>query len=428
MKRKKYEDFVKKSQWWSQEELEKYQMGRLKALLNHVYQNVPYYKELFQQRALVPDDFQSISDLEKIPILTRADVSNNFSKLIATNFKKRALRRRKEKIHTSGSTGTPMCYYRDKYFRYMEYALFRQGFEWAEIAMGKRILRLTARPFLYEKFKGTAKYELYWNRLSLSIIDLEENIMDEYLDLIKKFKPESVRGAPSALYALALYAQSIGRNDISFKAYFVWCENIYDYQKKVIEKQFNCRIYNFYASEEYLVYAMGCGNQEGSHIEIRKGVMEVVDDYGKQLPAGKSGRLVLTGFNNYIMPLIRYDIGDIGQIAEAQCSCGRGLPLLKTVYGRRSEHVDIGGKYISPAALSVVVERVENIKECQFIFEGKNNMEVIVVAKEDYSEEDTETVIQLLKKVTAERIEVNVNIVEKIPRTEGGKYQLVVIK
>lgn len=102
--------FLMKSQWWPKEKLEEFQNQRLRKIIEHAYDNVPYYRKIFDVRGLRPKDIQCKEDLRKLPILTKEDLRKNFNELMAKDFEKF----KPILSHTSGSTGIPMKYYLDK--------------------------------------------------------------------------------------------------------------------------------------------------------------------------------------------------------------------------------------------------------------------------------------------------------------------------
>jgi phenylacetate-CoA ligase len=97
-------NFLQESQWWSREQLEKYQMQQLEKLLKHAYENVPYYRRVFDERGLKPKDIQNFDDLRKLPYLTKDTFKQHFHELIAKNVKLKNL----PISHASGTTGKPL--------------------------------------------------------------------------------------------------------------------------------------------------------------------------------------------------------------------------------------------------------------------------------------------------------------------------------
>lgn len=130
-----------KTQWYNPQKLEKYQENRLRALIKHAYQKVPYYNRMFKERKIGPDDIKTIKDLRKLPILTKDDLRNHFSEFIAIN----AGNYKFGIGHTSGSTGKPTSFYLDQQNREMEYALKWRQRAWANIGLNGKIA--TFRPF-----------------------------------------------------------------------------------------------------------------------------------------------------------------------------------------------------------------------------------------------------------------------------------------
>lgn len=419
---RKFYNFLKESQWWPQEKIREYQNKRLRILMHYVYENVPYYHDIFNERKLKPDDVKSVDDLNKLPILTKEDIIKNKDRLISKKAQKDHFVLR----YTSGSTGKPMLFYRSINFRFIDEAFTKWRLSLAGISAYAKCIRLWSRPFIENDIKDIIHHEPYKVQLSLSNIPCEKDRLDEYLLNIKNFHPVYIIGSPSFLYTLALYARDNKYNDIRFPVFISCYENLYHYQREIIEQQFRCNILRYYSSEELLVYAIECKKQEGMHIEIRKGVMEIVDENGKVLNRGQQGRIIQTGFYNYAMPLIRYDIGDIGSISNELCPCGRSLPLLKSLGGRTSEVIKYNGKSIYPATLSVVLEQFFNIKECQFIQDKKNEIKINIIKRKKYSSKDTEDLTKVLKRMIGKGLNLKINFVDDIPRTDMGKFQFII--
>lgn len=419
---REFYNFLEKSQWWPREELEEYQKERLGVLLGYVYKNVPYYEEVLRKNRLTPSDFALVDDLKKLPILTKEDVTNNLDKLISKKVKKKHLKL----AYTSGSTGKPVFFYLDTKDRFINWVFMNWRCKLADIRISDKNIRFWSRPFIERNLKNICLYEPYYLRLSLSTVPTAQHRLEEYLKLIKEFKPVFVVGSPSFLYRLACYAQDTGNVTVSFPVLFSNYENLYPFQRNLIQNQFHCEVFNIYSFEENLIYATECNKHEGMHIDIRKGIMEIVGENGEVIDNMRPGRIICTGLHNYAMPLIRYDTGDVGSISNRQCSCGRGLPLLKSLDGRTSEVIKYNGKSIHPATLSVILERFRNIKECQFIQESEDRIKINIIKRETYLSKDTEELAKALKRIINEGLKIEINFVDDIPRTKFGKFQFVI--
>jgi phenylacetate-CoA ligase len=420
----KFRRFLATSQWSTRWKLEQYQAKKLKQLLRYVYKNVPYYKEVFEKNNLTPNGFETIEDLRKLPILTKEDVIKNFDKLISRKINKKYL----ELAATSGSTGKPMQFYRDKRDEAIHFAFSRRAFSSINVNGFHRKTYIWLTPFIEKGIKEIYFYEPHLKRLSLSPFFQSLSLLDEYIKFIKQFKPKIICGSPSLLYHLACYIQENCINDINFKCVVSYFENLFSYQREMIEKQFRCKVYSYYISQERVLSAFECLNQDGMHIDMERGIVEIIGDNGEVLPEGYSGRIIATGLHNFVMPFIRYDTGDIGSISEVLCLCGRGLPLLKSIDGRTCEVIKYKDKYINSSALSVIVRLFKNIKECQFVQEKEDELILNIVKRRDYLENDTQELIKILRKTIDERLNIVIRFLDYIPRTKMGKFSLVVSK
>ena len=127
---KKFYRFLKQSQWWSQEALKKYQNEQLSMLISHAYEHVPYYRNLLNSRKLSPNDFKTAEDLKKIPILTKEILRKNFNFLISEEFPKRNLSKRQYLGCTSGSTGSPLFFLKDRKLSFRLEIRFTRFLRW----------------------------------------------------------------------------------------------------------------------------------------------------------------------------------------------------------------------------------------------------------------------------------------------------------
>lgn len=420
----RFRHFLKKSQRWPRWKLERYQLDKLRQLLSHAYKNVPYYTELFNKLNVTPEDFHHLGDLTRLPVLTKEDVVNNFDKLIARNINKKYLKL----ISTSGSTGKPIQFYRDNRYNFVELSLFRKVFDSLNIKHNDKRVDIVARIFLDKKIKDWYFYEPHLKKLSLSYAPSTLGLYEEYLKLIRKFNPVLCRGNPSLLYHLACYAQENSINDIHFKYFISSYEQIFPYQRDLIEKQFNCEIYSYYGSEEYIISAFECSQHNGMHINMERGILEILGDSAEPLPEGYSGRVIVTGLHNYGFPFIRYEMEDIASISRKPCPCGLGLPLLKSLDGRKNEFLKYKDKIAYSGTLSIVISKFYHIKECQFIQEFENEVKVNIIKRQGYSEKDTQDLISALKDMLDERLNITINFLDYIPRTKMGKFPFVVSK
>lgn len=424
-------NFLQESQWWSREKLEEYQMQQLSKLLDHAYENVPYYRRTFDERGLKPKDIKNLSDLKKLPYLTKEIIQNNLQDLVARNYPKSKL----QYVTTGGSTGIPMGFYYErgvsaaKEWAFMLTQWNRVGFK-----IGDRCVVLRGNVVPSASKGKFWEYDPANKNLILSSFHMADEILLIYVSKIKEFNPYFIQAYPSAITILAKYLE---KNNIkpftSVKAILCGSENLYLPQRKLLEKVLQCRVYSWYGQSEQVVLAGECEKSTYYHIFSEYGVTELIGQDNKQIThKGEIGEVVGTGFNNFVFPLIRYRTGDLAWLANTNCECGRNYPLLKKVEGRLQELiVDQNGSLIplGPAIFGIHDAEWTKIKQIQFLQKTAGELVIRVVKSPSYSEaEIKDYVMELFKTRLGGRCKLHVKFVDHIPRTKSGKYRFLIQK
>ncbi len=251
---------LEKTQHYSQEEIDHYQSIRLIKLIQHAYATVPYYRELFDQVRLRPEDIRSKKDLTKIPVLTREDVRNHSSKLISQSYKLNQL----VHGHTSGTTGSPLDFYWDINTCVYTNAVDWRQKNWAGVKYGDPIAVLLGRMIVPITNSSPPFWRMNYlhNQLWFSSFHMSEENLKCYIDKLKRFKPVAFEGYPSTVYILARYLAS-KNSTFPLKAVFTSSETLFPIQKEVIEKTFECKIYDFYGMAERVLFATECEAHHG---------------------------------------------------------------------------------------------------------------------------------------------------------------------
>ena len=145
--------------------------------------------------------------------------------------------------------------------------------------------------------------------------------------------------------------------------------------------------------------------------------------------SGERGEIVYTGLYNYAMPLIRYEVGDIGIPSDESCSCGRGLPLMKSVEGRSDDFIILpSGKMISPIILALVMKHSHGVLEYQIVQEKLDHVTVYAVISESIDEKDLDVVYRSIIEFLNNEVSVNIKIVDKLKKGSTGKIRSVISK
>ena len=158
-----------------------------------------------------------------------------------------------------------------------------------------------------------------------------------------------------------------------------------------------------------------------------------MDDAGQPVPAGTTGRILVTLLHNRRFPLIRYEIGDIGALSSAKCQCGSPLPLLERVEGRVSEIITgANGAYVSPVYIRHLIGVVHNpgtLGKFQFVQSGAAEFALAMQMDAEFPNAEFEKVAALirrdLEKVFGSGAQIAIRRVNDIPLSDGGKFQYV---
>ncbi len=418
-------EYLKKTQWYTPAQIQNLQNKRLRILINHAYKNVPYYHQLFNELNLTPADIKTTDDLIKLPLLTKKDIRNNFDSLVAQNIPKSKLLYKT----TGGSTGIPLRFARDKASMGHVRAAQYRFFEWAGLDFfGDKWISLTASLYddeIFRKIQAKAYLKLMRQK-RLPTFGVNDRIFAEYTETIKNFSPKVLYGYSSSLY---LFSKFLENNNIclNVSSAISDSETLHPHYRQTIEKQLNCKVFDHYGSKE-ATYAQECDNHSGYHIAIENVFLEFIDNNGKRVNDGEIGSILVTDYTNLGMPLIRYENGDLGIPTSKKCECGRSLPLIHSIVGRKNDIlVTKDGKLIPSTLIPDIFQMFEkDIQKYQVIQTHIDKLELLLVKKKTYNEQVTEAIKKSLYKYFNDDCTIHINYVDSIKTPPSGKHRVVI--
>jgi phenylacetate-CoA ligase len=312
------------------------QEKKLKDILLHSWKFVPYYTKILTEKKVVIKGKVNLNNFNKIPILKKEIIRNNFEELKSKDPKYYS---RKPYLNTSGgSTGEPVLFIQDKNTwtkgmaeKWIYYSFISKKFPC-------KLLKLwgSERDILKGGYglKGNFKNWVY-NRKFLNSFKMSQEDMNYYVKEINKYKPLIIEAYVQSIYELSKFIKDNNLKIYSPKGIITSAGTLYPDMEKLIKEVFNCPVLNRYGSREVGDIACSCKRDEGLHLNIFTHYLEILNDKLKPCKPGEFGKVYVTTLDNYSMPLIRYDIGDIAIPSKKQkCSCGRGMPLIESVKGR----------------------------------------------------------------------------------------------
>ncbi|MGI8315772.1 phenylacetate--CoA ligase family protein [Halobacillus mangrovi] len=416
-----YYQSYKENQWKDQKELLKEQDEKVSNLVKHAYAEVPFYKEYMEKHNLPPAYFQSVKDLEKLPIVGKEELKRQKNKVLANNIEDYS----PEEKRTGGSTGEPFKYYLPKLSHSLMWANIWRGWNVTGYQPGDKI-GVLAGGSLLSGFDVKRRLYYYLNNwIPFSSYNMSEETMDYYVSAMKKKKVKLLYSYSSSAYELANYILKKGY-EIQLDGVITTSEVLLPHYREAIEKAFGCEVYDQYGANDGGVTAFECDQHEGLHIGMERCVVEIVDDDGNPVPDGEEGRILLTDLSNYAMPFIRYEVGDYGAITREPCACGRGLIRLTHIKGRQQEFIYSRNKRkVHGGFFSTTFRQYDAVEQ----FQVKQDQSGEIVIRLRLNDPSFEKQLDRLKQTIAKQAEldkVTIELTDQFEKTKGGKHKFVI--
>ncbi|MBU7014484.1 MAG: phenylacetate--CoA ligase family protein [Theionarchaea archaeon] len=404
------------NQFAAPETLKRIQEKRIRVLVHFAYNNSPLYHRKFRDAGITPEDIVGLEDMYKIPLITKEEIRTVFPQgIVAPGFSRENCTV-KTTSGTSGSVFT-MLYDREAeaYFSAISYR--------DHLAQG-------LRP--WHKFFVLQHDPAQLNRPSRTILQRVKGVSgilpeEELVKEARAFQPDFMGGHPSAYVAMATVVKNNEIKDLNPQAVLLGGEVAYPSYRKYIEKIFECRTSNKYGSYETHSIAWECQHL-GMHINADSVLVEFLKR-GEPVAPGERGEVVVTNLWNRAMPLIRYRMGDIGIPSEESCSCGRSLPLMKDLEGRADDFIVLpSGRAVPPTRLIPPFFLTPHVGQFKMIQETKSWIRIQIVPRETLPEEEENALLQQIRNVFQEPVDIEVERVEKIQQEGRGKFKAVISK
>lgn len=416
---KQFHDMLLESQYWTPERRREWVQERLEQTLHQAVRHVPYYRRTLGPYEPDFNDMIDRLDLSALPMITKEVVRENYDELSADN---RKLSRRMT-VRTSGTTGTPTEVRIDTPSNACQFASLWRVLNWSGYRFGDRFADLRRNP----KTAPITKYDPTQNCLVLSVFHLKKENVPVLVERLHRFKPVLLKGYPSAVHLLCKWIEELGLTDFRPKRVVLCAETVLDHQRAAIDDVFGCPTFDFYNHNERAGLVSTC--EEGRyHIHEEYSLLEFMDAKGRHASPGGSGEVVATTLHNEVMPLIRYQTGDLVSLDSTNpCSCGRTLRTLGRISGRVSDViVTSDGRHLS--GMEHPFMEAKGILYSQIVQETTDEIEVRIVRGNTFREGEIDKVEAGLRSVLSEDMGIRFTYVDEILPGENGKIQFVISK
>jgi len=388
-------------------------------VLRHAVTTVEFYKNIIPYSEFLQLDKNPLLAYEKIPYLSKQQVSESNGKLLSNKKGKMVF-----KGGTSGTTGTPLTLFQDLKSINIESAFIERQLHWAGYEHGDRQAWIRGDMIVPIGVKDPP----FWrknsvdNMMMYSSYHLSEENMPAYIESLSDFDPVIIQAYPSSISIIAQYLKSHGLKyrGKSLKGVVTSSESLTTDQRDIITKVFQCKVFDWYGQFER-VAAIGTCTMGNYHIMSDYSYTELVS------VGGSMYEIVGTSYNNTVMPLIKYRTGDYVNIRNlnAQCNCGLSFPVIDKIHGRNDDYV-MSFDGVKIGRLDHIFKGAKGVLEAQIVQNKKRCIEINIVAGSDFNN----TSIQLIEKNVADRLgekmNIKFNLLDNIPRTQNGKFRAVI--
>ena len=344
--------YQKEMETMPREEMRRLQSEKLVKQARHVYDNVPYYRDLMDKKGVRPDDIKGIDDLYKLPFLSKADLRDAYPYGMLAKPLDECVR-----IHsTSGTTGRRVV----AFYTQHDIDLWEDCCARAIVATGGSSKDVCQVAYGYGLFTGGAGLNGGSHKIGCLTLPMSSGSTERQIQFMMDLQATILCCTPSyaAYIGESLKEMGYKPEDIPLRAGIFGAEPWTEEMRKSIEETLGIKAYDIYGLTETSGpgVAFECSEQTGMHINEDHFYAEIIDpDTGEVLPEGSRGELVFTSLDKEAFPLLRYRTRDICVLSRKRCSCGRTLVKMAKPMGRTDDMLIIRGVNVFPSQIETVL-------------------------------------------------------------------------
>jgi phenylacetate-CoA ligase len=395
-------------------EIRRLQERRLRSLVGYAFAEVPFQRRRLAAAGVMPDAVRTLDDLRRVPTTPKSALRETPpEELVARGIDPT----RCDVVRTSGSTGSPLRVFRGR--REIDWhraaalrILLERGFRWTDRTVE---IRAALGPTFAVQRLGLAPKR--W----VSILDPPA----DQLRALVTYRPQVLCASASTLHDLALEALGEERA-LRLRLVISDAEPLLPDTRQLVAKAFGVEPVDVYGLVELSNFAWECERRTGLHVSADTHVVEVLGDDGRPLAPGTPGRIVCTDLVARAMPMLRYETGDWGALADEPCPCGRTFPRIVGLVGRESDAVLLpNGRRLHWPWFHESFARFDDLERYQVIQEAPDRLRVRLLAADDRWVGLAESLrAELARQVPAE-VRVEIERWQDQPDEPGRKFRPV---
>ena len=407
------------------------QNQRLVSQVRHVYENVPYYRSLMDQKGVTPDDVTSVDDLNKLPFVTKDDLRKAYPYGMLAVPIADAVRIQS----TSGTTGRRVV----AFYTQHDVDLWEDCCARAIAAAGGTKQDVVQVAYGYGLFTGGPGMNGGSHKLGSLTLPMSSGFTDRQLQFMCDLEATILCCTPSyAEFLSETIVESGLRDRIKLKAGIFGAEAWSNEMRARLEEKLGIKAYDIYGLTEITGPGVSfeCSEQTGMHINEDHFIAEIIDpNTGEVLPYGEKGEIVFSCITKQAFPLLRYRTRDICVLSRDKCSCGRTLVKMSRLMGRSDDMLIIKGVNVFPSQIETVLIEYGLSANYQLVVDRVNHSDTLEVRVELTPEmfSDTIRAIEGRERELREKIKNILGIAAKvtlvapksITRSEGKAVRVI---
>ena len=417
-------------QWASPERVREHRLGKLRSLLAHCREHVPFYKDQLGRLGIEPATIEDEKDIRALPVVTKRMLREDYGRFCATKGNGGY-----DVWTSSGSTGEPFPFRMDKRsIAANVFAALARGRRWWEMDFGVREGMIWSG---VRDVSGTrsgrlaaARRRFSWRLKNIRLVDiydLDHRAVRRAYQMFLRFKPVLVRAISSGLFRFCECLEELGLDGrrLGVRRAIYTGESLLAAQRALIERVLGCKTICEYGCTELGVIAFECP-KGGIHLNHENLVAEYLKD-GRPAAGGQEAELVVTDLNNHVAPLVRYAVGDIVVPTDQLCECGRRLPLLLRIEGRTHDAIlTPQGSIVHGLYFTHIFDRLPIVHQFRVVQERIDLIRLELRSPEGIPDSVKQSVQAAVAKVMGGVVSVVVEQVVELPVSKSGKSPWIV--
>jgi phenylacetate-CoA ligase len=411
--------------FFSKHRLEAIQSRRFRSIIRHAYESVPFYRQVMDQRGLRPEDFRSVSDLRKLPLVDKDTVQDNLDRFQSWAVDPASC------LVLKSARGGAMTWTARTARRGLAIAE-RERAVWLPLS-GRRLG--CKQLHILSPASSTLEIRAFWDRLVVTPAWVSRKFFadpfrsyEEIIATLNEVRPDIAFSFGSYVEHFFRFLADSGISPALPRAWYYGADALSPHWRNLIKEKFGVEVYSNYAATETGRIGFECERRSGYHLNIDFTAVRLVDEQGEDVPAGEVGEVIVSNLHNTATVLLNYRLGDLAEMSTQDCPCGRNLPLLRELHGRALESIQLAdGRRITSGAFWMRFRDILcDVRKVQIVARGQGRMCWRIVPGRGTERQTFEK--QLLEhsaRVFGAQLEATVEFVDDIPTAPSGKFEAV---